>query len=144
LNGYLLDTNVISELVKPRPDARVVDFVEKQNLADLFLSEVTLAEIRFGIAKLQDALKRERLDDFLADVRAQFRGRVLPVSEDVVYRWRLLVDHGRQVLNHTFSQPDLFIAATAMEHGLVVVTRDTQDFEKAGAALINPWIDPSR
>jgi predicted nucleic acid-binding protein len=144
LSGYLLDTNVISELVKPRPDTRVVDFVEKQNLADLFLSEVTLAEIRFGIAKLEDALKRERLHDFLADVRAQFRGRVLPVSEDVVYRWRLLVDHGRQVLNYTFSQPDLFIVATAMEHGLIVVTRDTHDFEKAGVALINPWLDPSR
>lgn len=138
MTGYLLDTNVISELNKPRPNKGLIDFIKAQDLEDLHLSEVTLAEIRFGISKVPDALKRAALDTFLSRVRAEFHGRVLPLSESVIFRWRLLVDVGR-AMRHTFSQPDLFIAATALGHSLVVVTRDANDFEKTGAAILNPW-----
>ncbi len=69
-----------------------------------------------------------------------FDGRVLPVSEDILFKWRLLVEDGRKI-GHTFSQPDLFIAATALHHGLTVVTRDITDYAKARVALLNPWVD---
>ena len=69
-----------------------------------------------------------------------FEQRVLEVSEDVMFKWRLLVEDGRKA-GHTFSQPDLIIAATALHHGLTVVTRDTGEYELARVALLNPWID---
>jgi hypothetical protein len=69
-----------------------------------------------------------------------FDQRVLDVSEDVMFKWRLLVEEGRKV-GHTFSQPDLIIAATALQHGLTVVTRDTGDYAIAKVPLVNPWID---
>jgi predicted nucleic acid-binding protein len=69
-----------------------------------------------------------------------FEQRVLPVSEDILFKWRLLVEEGRKG-GHTYSQPDLFIAATALHHGLTVVTRDTADCAKAPVSLLNPWTD---
>jgi predicted nucleic acid-binding protein len=65
-------------------------------------------------------------------------GRVLPVTEDIVLKWRLLMDEGRKT-GHTYSQPDLVIAATALHHGLTVVTRDRSDYDKAGVPVFNPW-----
>lgn len=138
MTGYLLDTNVISELNKPSRNAGVVSFIAAQPLDELYLSDITFAEIRFGISKVSDALKRATLESFLDEVRRKFTPRVLPLSENVIYRWRLLVDHGRKT-GHTFSQPDLFIAATALEHALTVVTRDVSDFARTGVALVNPW-----
>ena len=67
-----------------------------------------------------------------------FAQRVLPVSEDIMFKWRLLVEEGRKS-GHTFSQPDLIIAATALEHGLTVVSRDTADYEKARVPVLDPW-----
>jgi predicted nucleic acid-binding protein len=141
VTGWLLDTNVISELRRPRPDARVVAFVAAQPLESLFLSAVSLAEIRFGIEVVADPIKRAELTDWLAHkVRPMFEQRVLPVSEDVMFKWRLLVEEGRQA-GHTFSQPDLIIAATALQQGLTVVTRDTTDYARARVAVLNPWTD---
>jgi predicted nucleic acid-binding protein len=71
-------------------------------------------------------------------VRPRFAQRVLPVSEDIMFKWRLLVEEGRKS-GHTFSQPDLIIAATALEHGLTVVSRDTADYEKARVPVLDPW-----
>src|SRR6185312_14669417 len=99
MTGWLLDTNVLSELRRPKPEARVVAFVSAQPLDLLYVSAVTFAEIRFGIG---------------------------------------LVEDGRKV-RHTYSQPDLIIAATALHHGLTVVTRDTRDYERARVAVHNPW-----
>jgi predicted nucleic acid-binding protein len=131
--GWLLDTNVISELRRPRPSARVRSFVAAQRLDDLYVSAVTLAEIRFGIESLADASRRADLRHWLQHaVRPMFGPRVLAVTEDVMFTWRLLVEEGRK-RGHTFSQPDLIIAATALQHGLTVVTRDTADFERASA-----------
>lgn len=141
MSGWLLDTNVISELRRPRPSARVRSFIGSRRLEDLFVSTVTLAEIRFGIEQIGDPARRAELNDWLVHrVRPMFSRRVLAVSEDVMFRWRLLVEEGRKA-GHTFSQPDLIIAATALEHGLTVVTRDTGDYELARVALFNPWID---
>jgi predicted nucleic acid-binding protein len=143
VNGWLLDTNVISELRRSRPSARVRSFIASQRLEDLFVSTVTFAEIRFGIEAVGDPIRRSELNDWLLHrVRPMFDQRVLEVSEDVMFKWRLLVEEGRK-LGHTFSQPDLIIAATALQHGLTVVTRDTGDYKLARVPLLNPWIDQS-
>ena len=139
MTDWLLDTNILSELRRPRPHPNVTAFVAGQALQSLFVSSVTLAEIRFGIELVTDAAKRAELTDWLTHkVRPMFDQRVLPVSEDVMLKWRLLVEEGRKV-NHTFSQPDLIIAATALYHGLTLVTRDTDDFARTPVQLYNPW-----
>lgn len=141
MSGWLLDTNVISELRRQRPSARVRSFIAGQQLEDLFVSTVTFAEIRYGIETVGDPVQRAELNDWLLHrVRPMFDQRVLEVSEDVMFKWRLLVEDGRKV-GHTFSQPDLIIAATALQHGLTVVTRDTGDFKLARVPLLNPWVD---
>jgi predicted nucleic acid-binding protein len=143
VNSWLLDTNIISELRRAKPERKVVTFVAGQPLESLYVSSVTLAEIRFGIELLPDARLRAELNDWLIHkVRPMFEQRVLAVSEDVMFKWRLLVEDGRKA-GHTFSQPDLIIAATALHHGLTVVTRDTADYEKARVPVFNPWSDSS-
>jgi predicted nucleic acid-binding protein len=140
VTGWLLDTNVLSELRRPKPDRRVVAFVASQPLEDLFISAVTLAEIRFGIEMVADAQRRADLVDWLSGkVRPLFEQRVLQVSEDVMLKWRLMVEDGRRA-GHTFSQPDLIIAASAAHYGLTVVTRDVSDFERAKVPVLNPWV----
>jgi hypothetical protein len=139
VTSWLLDTNVLSELRRPRPAAKVVAFVAARPLESLHISAVTLAEIRFGVERVADAGRRAELNDWLTHkVRPMFAQRVLPVSEDIMFKWRLLVEEGRKS-GHTFSQPDLIIAATALEHGLTVVSRDTADYEKARVPVHNPW-----
>jgi predicted nucleic acid-binding protein len=139
VNGWLLDTNVLSEMRRPRPHRRVVAFVAEQPLDLLYVSTVTLAEIRLGIEVVDDANHRNELQAWLTNkVRPLFAQRVLEVTEDVLFTWRLLVEQGRKS-GHTFSQPDLFIAATAVHHGLTVVSRDTDEYERAGVPVMNPW-----
>jgi toxin FitB len=139
VKGWLLDTNVLSELRRPRPDAKVIKFIAAQNLETLYVSAVTFSEIRFGIEMVSDVHKRETLLDWLTHkVRPMFEGRALPISEDVMFKWRLLVEEGRKQ-GHTFSQPDLIIAATALHHDLTIVTRNTSDFEITEVSLFNPW-----
>lgn len=139
MTGWLLDTNVLSELRRPQPDKNVVAFVASKPMESLFVSAVTLAEIRFGIELVADATQRADLTDWLTNrVRPMFEQRVLSVSEDVMLKWRLMVEDGRKV-GHTFSQPDLIIAATAAQHGLTVVTRDVSDFQRSRVAVVNPW-----
>ncbi len=141
MKNWLLDTNVLSELRRVRPEPNVVAFVAAQPLDSLFVSVVTFAEIRFGVERIADAARRVELNDWLAQtLRPMFAQRTLPVSEDVMFKWRLLVDAGRKA-RHTYSQPDLIIAATAQHYGLTVVTRDASDFEKARVAVFNPWRD---
>jgi predicted nucleic acid-binding protein len=136
---WLLDTNILSELRRPRPEPKVLAFISGQPLDLLFVSAVTFAEVRFGIEFAPDASRRAELNSWLAHkLRPMFDQRVLPVSEDIMFTWRLLVEDGRKV-GHTFSQPDLIIAATALHHGLTLVSRDTGDFEKARVAVLNPW-----
>lgn len=141
MTGWLLDTNILSELRRPKPEPRVLAFVAAQPLELLHVSVVTLAEIRFGIEIVSDANRRAELGEWLAHkLRPMFDGRVLPASEDVMFKWRLLVEEGRKA-GHTFSQPDLIIAATALHHGLTVVSRDTADYIKTRVSLFNPWAD---
>ncbi len=142
MKGWLLDTNVLSELRRPKPEPKVVAFVAAQPLDSLYVSAVTFAEIRFGIELIADVHKRAALGDWLnLQLRPMFQNRALPVSEDIMFKWRLMVEEGRKA-GHTFSQPDLIIAATALHHGLTIVSRDEGGYSKTGAALVNPWHEP--
>jgi toxin FitB len=139
LSGWLLDTNVISELRRPRPERKVLAFLATQPLEALHISVVTLAEIRFGIAIASEPMKRAELSDWLTHkVRPMFEKRIMPLDEDVIVKWRLIVEEGRR-RRHTHSQPDLFIAATALCHQMTVVSRNVAHFERAGAAVLDPW-----
>jgi toxin FitB len=139
VTGWLLDTNVLSELRRARANPKVVAFVKAQPLDLLYISSVTLAEIRFGIEQVAEPARRAELNDWLTHkVRPMFTQRVLPVSEDIMLKWRLLLEEGRKA-GHTFSQPDLIIGATALEYDLTVVSRDTSEYEIAQVPIHNPW-----
>jgi len=136
---WLLDTNILSER-RLKPEPRVLTFISDRPLEQLYISAVTLAELRFGIELLSEgSSRRDELNDWLTNtIRPMFDQRVLPITEEIMFRWRVLVEQGRKA-RHTFSQPDLIIAATALHHGFTMVTRDRGDFEKAGVAIVNPW-----
>jgi toxin FitB len=139
--SWLLDTNILSELRRPKPEPKVVQFVAGQSLDNLYISVVTFAEIRFGIELVKDVGRRMELNDWLDHkLRPMFEDRVLDVGEEIMLKWRLLVEEGRKS-GHTFSQPDLIIAATALHHGLTIVTRDTSDYEIANVPILNPWLE---
>jgi predicted nucleic acid-binding protein len=136
--AWHLDTNVLSELRKPRPEPKVTAFINQCRLNELFVSAVTLSEIRFGIERVPEPRRTELTDWLTRIVRPMFVGRVLPITEDIMFRWRLLLEDGRKI-GHTYSQPDLIIAATALHHNLTVVTRDRSEYDHAGAFVLNPW-----
>lgn len=143
MTGWLLDTTILSELRRVTPATKVVAFLAAQPLEVLHISTVTLAEIRFGIEFVADPAHRAELSDWLTHkVRPMFEGRVLPIDEEVMFKWRLLVEEGRKA-GHIFSQPDLIIAATGLHYGLTVVTRDTGDYARARVPVpvFNPWKD---
>lgn len=140
--AWLLDTNILSELRRPKPDAKVLAFIETLPLDEIYVSVVTLAELRFGIEIAADTARRADLNAWLANIiRPMFDQRVLPITEEIMLKWRILVEEGRKT-GHTFSQPDLIIAATAAHHGMTVVTRDHSQFDKAHVPVINPWRSP--
>jgi predicted nucleic acid-binding protein len=139
VSAWLLDTNVLSELRKPACAPQVRRWIRSKSARDLYVSRITFAEIRYGINRLPDGNRREVLIQWLNDeLRPWFDDRILEVDEDVILRWRELVEIGRQS-GRTFSQPDLFLAATADVHGLCLATRNTADFAATNVAVINPW-----
>jgi predicted nucleic acid-binding protein len=142
VTDWLLDTNVLSEMRRPKPEPNVLAFIAGQSLDRLYVSSITFAEIRFGIEIVIDASLRAQLNEWLTHkMRPMFDGRTLTVSEDIMFKWRLLVEEGRKA-RHTFSQPDLIIAATALHHGLTIVTRNTGDYALTRVPVLNPWTGP--
>ena len=142
MTNWLLDTNVLSELRRERPEQKVADFVSAQPARSLYISMVTISEIQFGIEVSFDAAQQKVLKVWLESImRPAFDGRIFPISEEIMLRWRMLVQAARKA-RHTFTQPDLFLAATALHHGLTLVTRDTGDFRLTNVAIHNPWTDP--
>jgi toxin FitB len=139
LRGWLIDTNVVSELRRAKPAQKVRAFVAGQPGDVLFTSDVTFAEVRFGIEQVTDAARRADLVHWLdRTLRPLFGGRVLSVTEDALLRWRLMLENGRKS-GHTFSEPDLLIAALAALADLIVVSRDTSEFIAAGVPVFDPW-----
>jgi predicted nucleic acid-binding protein len=137
--GFLVDTNVLSELDKPYPERRVTRFFAETDDALLFISDVVLAELRFGIEKVRDPARRSRMLNWLDEVgRPLFHGRVLSADENAWLLWKALEQEGRRT-GYTYPQPDLVIAAIALHHGLTVVTRDAEPFTRAGVPVHNLW-----
>lgn len=134
--SYLLDTNVLSELRRRVPDPAVVAWVEARPASTFFVSVLTLGEIRKGIESLADERRRLGLLDWMeADVPAFFAGRILAIDLPIADRWgRLLAQAGRPI-----PAIDSLLAATALQHGLRLVTRNVRDFAFPGLEIINPW-----
>lgn len=138
----LLDTNVISEAMKPEPSAAVRQWLDAQPASLLYLSTVTQAEILFGIAKLPQGHKKERLALTLAGIERLFVGRVLPFDTPAATAYAELATLARS-RGRGFPTPDGYIAAIAASRGFSVATRDVAPFEAAGIETINPWNEPS-
>jgi toxin FitB len=137
--GWLLDTNVISEWRKPKPDRHVVDFLAQQPRSKLFTSTVCFAEIRKGIEMAVNSEIRQSLTGWLEKtLRPYFGEKILDLSEDVVLTAITLVDE-IDARRKNASLVDVWIAATAKHHGLTVVTRNAKDLIKTGVPIFNPW-----
>ena len=138
--SFLLDTNVISEPMRARPNAGVLDWLARVDEDRVFLSVVTITELRYGIERLAVGKRREGLDAWLRkDLGTRFEGRVLPVDVGVADACGRLVARSES-LGHPIEPRDAFIAATAEVHGLILVTRNVSDFEPTLKAVVSPWI----
>ena len=139
--NYLLDTCVISELVKKRPNRRVAKWVRDQDEENLFLSVITIGEIQKGIFKLPDAEKRkEQLQKWLhSELRERFVGRILDITLETAFVWGQVLGEGEK-RGIILPAIDSLIAAQGISRQMTVVTRNTADMEPSGALLFNPWI----
>jgi hypothetical protein len=136
--GYLLDTNVISETRKARADSGVIAFLSAAEPARLFLSVLTLGELRRGVAakRRTDRATADRLGAWVDGIETTFADRVLLIDAATARRW------GELSANRSLPVIDTLIAATAISHGLTLVTRNTGDVENTGVALLDPWRTP--
>ena len=137
--GFLLDTNCISEIVKPKPEPAVVKWLEAADERLLYLSVLTLGEIRKGVAGLEAGKKRTQLEMWLsAELPARFAGRILMVDAAVADRWGQLAGRAK-LQGANLPVIDGLIAATALQHNLTVVSRNVADFASAQVDVLNPW-----
>jgi len=134
----VLDTNVVSEAMKPEPNPAVLAWLNDQAAETLYISSVTLAELLFGIQALPQGRRRNLLDSALNDLLELFKGRVLPFDTDAARHYAELALSARKG-GRGFPTQDGYIAAIAASRGFAVASRDTAPFEAAGVAVINPW-----
>lgn len=137
---YLLDTCLLSELVKPVPHAAVLEWMAAQQAGNLFVSAMTLGELERGVMKLPASRRRNELTAWLSQVALGFEDRVLPFDRETAHVWADMCARA-EVKGRPLAAFDSIIAATALEHGLTVVTRNERDFEPAGVPLMNPWMN---
>ena len=138
--SYILDTNVISELTRPRPDAQVALWLESVEESRLFLTAITLGEISRGICRLERGRRRTQLEGWLDEgLLLRFRGRILAYGHGAALTWGRLMAEG-EVAGRTPPDRDCQIAAVALEHGFTIATRNTPDFESFGVRIHNPWV----
>ena len=139
MSGFLLDTNCISELVRSQPEARVLSWMEAADESLLYLSVLTLGEIRKGVAGLPQGKRRTRLESWLeSELQVRFSGRVLSIDKAVADRWGLLAAAARRA-GRPLSAIDGLLAATALHHGLTIVSRNISDFANTQVPVLNPW-----
>jgi predicted nucleic acid-binding protein len=139
VTGFLLDTNVISELVKPHPEERVVQWLETTDEDLIYISVLTLGEIRKGIAALTDAARRMKFESWLEqDLASRFSGRILTIDAAVADRWGR-ISGSAAARKSPIPVIDALLAATAIHHDLTLVTRDTSHAEVSRVTILNPW-----
>ncbi|MGA8153051.1 MAG: type II toxin-antitoxin system VapC family toxin [Terriglobales bacterium] len=136
--SFLLDTNAVSEWVKPRPDAGLIRWMEAADEDRIFLSVISLAELRYGVERLPAGKRRRRLEEWLGhELPLRFEGRVLPVDTEVADAWGRTVSRS-QAAGRPMGVMDAFLAATAEVHRLTLVTRNVDDFVGV-KSVVNPW-----
>ena len=136
---YLLDTCVISEAAKARPNPKVVKWIDACDEEALFLSVLTLGEVQKGIARLADGTRRDAIQRWLdADLRTRFSDRVLPIDEEVALTWGLVQGEAER-RGTPLPTIDGLLGATALAHNLTIVTRNDKDLRPTGARVLNPW-----
>jgi predicted nucleic acid-binding protein len=139
--SFLLDTSVISELVKAAPDDRVIEWLKRNDEASLYLSVLTIGEIEKSIAKLPESSRREKLETWVRrDLADRFRERLLAIDATVAATWGRLAGEA-EARGEPLPVIDGLIAATSLAHDLTVATRNVGDFERCGARCFNPWMN---
>ena len=139
MSGFLLDTNCISELVRPKPDPRVMEWMEAADEGMLYLSVLTFGEIRKGLAGLAQGKRRTHLETWLqVELQARFAGRVVPIDAAIADRWGLIASEAKR-RGKSLSVIDGLLAATALHQNLTVVSRNVSDFTNAQVQVLNPW-----
>jgi toxin FitB len=137
--NFLLDTNVVSEWTKPRPDPGVVRWLAEADEDRIFISVITVAELRHGVERLPAGARRDRLDAWLNEqIPQRFEDRLLAVDAETANGWGRVMARG-QAGGRPVGAMDAFIAATAERHDLTLVTRNVSDFNALGLRLVNPW-----
>jgi len=137
--NYLLDTNVVSEFRKPQPNAGVIAWVARVNPATTYLSVITIGELQKGIARLADESRRSTLQTWLEeDLLVRFSNQIIVLDTGVLLAWGRLLAH-LETIGKTMPVMDSLIAATALQGGFVLVTRNTADFAATGVQVLNPW-----
>src|SRR5579864_1204731 len=140
MSGFLLDTNCISEVVRIRPEPRVLEWMEMADESLLYLSVLTIGEIRKRMAGMPQSKRRTRLETWLEiELQARFSGRILPIDGAVADRWGLLAAEAKRK-GKALSTIDGLLAATALRHNLTVVSRNARDFTSAQVQVLNPWL----
>ena len=139
MSGFLLDTNVISELVRPKPHENVLRWIEETDESILFLSVLTLGEIRNDVQRLRPGQRRGRLESWLqVDLPSRFQDRILPIDAAIADRWGTIA-----AVATAKGKPvpviDGLLAATALHHNLTLVTRNSSDVSGTGVPTLNPW-----
>ena len=138
--SFLLDTNVVSEWTKPRPNPGVVEWLGQVDEDEVFLSVVTFAELRHGIERLPISTRRRQLDEWLRnELPVRFEARIIGVDGAIADEWGRLVAR-REGRGRPIQAMDALIAATAQVHGLTLVTRNTADFHPSVKSILNPWM----
>ena len=137
--AYLIDTNVVSETLKPRPERRVVDWISRQMANDLFLASISLGELVRGVRRMRERARRERFQRWIDyDLATQFQGRILPFDRETAVIWGEIMGDGDRV-GRPKPMADAQIAAIARRHGLTLVTRNMRDFVGMEVVLLDPW-----
>jgi toxin FitB len=137
--GFVLDTNVVSELIRPQPDAKLLHWISRRHASELFLAAVSLGEIVRGVTRLPDGPRRSRLEPWVSELLPrQFAGRILAFDQPAAVIWGELMGTADRA-GRPRAAADAQIAATALRHEMTLVTRNTADFEGMIPALLNPW-----
>src|ERR1700674_2366219 len=139
MSGFLLDTNCNSELVRSKPEPRLLEWMEAAEESMLYLSVLTLGEIRKGVAGLPQSRRRTRLETWLElELQTRFSGRILPIDGSVADRWGLLAAEAKRK-GSFLSTIDGLLAATALHHNFTIVSRNVKDFANTSVPILNPW-----